>query len=146
MSAKPPAPAPGTPPWRAINPPEMAAPVGYSNAVESRGGRRLSLSGQIAMGADGKVRYPGDLVAQAGLAFRHVVALLQAGGARPEHVVRMRIYVMSADAYAAASKEIGRAYRECFGRWFPAMTLVQVARLFDPGALIEVEAEAVVPE
>jgi enamine deaminase RidA (YjgF/YER057c/UK114 family) len=58
----------------------------------------------------------------------------------------MRIYVTSADAYAAASKEIGKAYRERFGRWFPAMTLVQVARLFDPAAAIEVEAEAVVPD
>lgn len=133
-------------PWRRIDPPELAPPVGYSNAVESRGGRRLSIAGQTAMAADGSILHAGDLVAQAGKAFENVATVLRAAGARPEHLVRMRIYVTDVDAYRTRSKEIGRQYRAHFGRWFPAMTLVEVARLFDDGALIEVETEAVVPE
>jgi enamine deaminase RidA (YjgF/YER057c/UK114 family) len=133
-------------PWRRIDPPELARPVGYSHAVESRGGRRISLAGQVAMGKDGNVLFAGDLVAQAGRAFENLLAVLRAAGAKPEHLVRLRIYTNQVDAYAAKSREIGDHYRRCFGRWFPAMTLVGVARLFDPVALIEVEGEAVVPE
>jgi enamine deaminase RidA (YjgF/YER057c/UK114 family) len=140
-----PPPAPGQGPWTAVNPAGWAPPVGYSNAVVSHGTTRVSVAGQTAMGPDGRVLHPGDLVAQAGQAFENVLAVLTAAGARPEHLVRVRLYVMSADAYAAAAKAIGSAWRARFGRWFPAMTLVQVARLYDPAALVEVEAEAVVP-
>jgi enamine deaminase RidA (YjgF/YER057c/UK114 family) len=136
----------GKTPWRRIDPPELAEPVGYSNAVESRGGRRLSIAGQTAMGREGRVLHAGDLVAQAGLAFANVATVLRAAEAAPEHLVRMRIFVTDVEAYRARAKEIGAHYRAHFGRWFPAMTLVQVARLYDPGALIEVEAEAAVPE
>jgi enamine deaminase RidA (YjgF/YER057c/UK114 family) len=120
--------------------------VGYANAVVSRGGTRVSVAGQTAMGPDGKVRHVGDLVAQAALAFDNVLTVLAAAGARPEHMVRVRLYVRSADDYAARAGDIGKAGRVSFGRWFPAMTLVEVARLYDQGALIEVEAEAVIPD
>jgi enamine deaminase RidA (YjgF/YER057c/UK114 family) len=133
-------------PWRRIDPPSLAPPVGYANAVESRGGRRITIAGQVAMDATGAVRDPDDLVAQATRAFANLAAVLEAAGARPTHLVRMRIYVTDVDAYRARLQPIGAAYRAHFGRWFPAMTLVGVARLFDPGALIEVEAEAVVPD
>jgi enamine deaminase RidA (YjgF/YER057c/UK114 family) len=128
-----------------VNPAGWAPPVGYANAVLSRGGTLVSLAGQTAMGPDGRVRHPGDLAAQAGQAFENVLTVLAAAGARPEHLVRVRLYVRSADAYAAQAKAIGAAWRARFGRWFPAMTLVEVARLYDPAALIEVEADAVVP-
>jgi enamine deaminase RidA (YjgF/YER057c/UK114 family) len=133
-------------PWRRIDPPELAPPVGYSNAVESRGGRRVTIAGQVAMDRSGIVQDQGDLPAQAARAFANLASILQAAGAEPTHVVRMRIYVTDVDLYRAHLKAIGAAYRAHFGRWFPAMTLVGVARLFDPGALIEVEAEAVVPD
>lgn len=140
------APQAGQAPWRAVHPQGWAAPVGYANAIVSRGGTRVSLAGQVAFGPDGRLRHPGDLLAQAALAFQNVATVLAAAGARPEHLVRVRVYVVSADDYAARAKEIGRAWREHLGRWFPAMTLVQVARLYDAGALIEVEGEAVIPD
>lgn len=133
-------------PWRLINPPELTRPVGYSYAVESHGGRRLSIAGQVDMATDGRVAHPDDLVAQVRGAYRHIGAVLEAAGARPEHIVRMRVFVTDIAAYQAAGKEIGAIYREHFGRWFPAMTLVQVSRLYDEGAMIEVEAEAVIPD
>ena len=78
--------------------------------------------------------------------FENITSLLQAADAMPEHIVRMRIYVLDVDEYAANTKAIGALYREHFGRWFPAMALIGVARLFDPGALIEIEVEVVVPD
>ena len=134
-----------SPGWERVDPPEWAPPVGYANAVVSRGGRWVAIAGQTAMDRAGKVVHPGDLVAQADVAFGNVATVLRAAGGATEHLVRMRVYVVDADAYRSNAKEIGRRWRAHFGTWFPAMTLVQVARLYDPGALIEVEADAVVP-
>ncbi len=132
-------------PWTAVNPPEMPS-QGYSNAVVYRPGTHVAVAGQIDMGPDGKVAHPGDLLAQAQGAIRAVRRVLEAAGARPEHLVRVRIYVTDADAYARKARDIGRIWREHLGRWFPAMSLVQVARLYDSGAVIEVEADAVIPD
>ena len=133
-------------PWRPIHAPGMAEPIGYANAILSEGGRRLTLAGQIDMGPDGEVVNPGDLGAQAAGAFKNIARLLEEAGARPQHLVRMRIFVVDINDYKARAKDIGRAYREHFGRWFPAMTLVQIVKLYDDGALIEVESEAVIPD
>ena len=132
-------------PWRAINPPQLAKPIGYSYAVESKGTRRLTIAGQVAMDADGKVLHRDDILGQATLAFENLKAVLDEAGAEPKHLVRMRIFTTDIPAYQAQSREIGKAYRACFGKWFPAMTLVQVAGLFDDGAMIEVEGEAMLP-
>lgn len=132
-------------PWRSINPDGLARPIGYSYGVESQGTRRLTIAGQVSMDAEGHVVNRGDIVAQADLAFSNLKAVLDEAGAKPEHLVRMRIFVTDIPSYQARSKQIGAAYRNHFGRWFPAMTLVQVVRLFDDGAMIEVEGEAVLP-
>ena len=133
-------------PWRQVNPKELAEPVGYSNAIVSSAGRRVTLAGQVAMDMDGKVQHLGDLVAQVRDVFANIATILKESGARPEHLVRMRIFVIDVADYAKNSREIGMLYRQQFGKWFPAMTLVQVSRLFDEGALIEVESEAVIPD
>lgn len=127
----------------AINPPGFPH-VGYSNAITSDGQTTVWLAGQIDMGPDGKVRNPGDLVAQVDGTFANIVTVLKAAEAKPIHITRMRIFVLDADAYGKAGKEIGALYRKHFGKWFPAMTLVQVSRLFDPEALIEIEVDAVI--
>ena len=90
-----------------------------------------------------QIRNPGNLVAQVEGCFTNILAVLKEADAKVEDITRMRIFVMDADAYAAASKEIGAAYREHFGKWYPAMTLVQVARLYDKEALVEIEVDAV---
>lgn len=131
-------------PWRVIHPEGAAKAVGYSNGVLARDGR-LSVAGQVDMGPDGTVAHPGDLEAQAAGAFANVAAVVKAAGGRPEHVVRMRVFVADVEEYKAKAAAIGRAYREHFGRWYPAMTLVQISRFYDADALIEVEAEAVLP-
>ena len=132
-------------PWRKIHPDGWAPPVGYANAIESQGGRRVTVAGQTAMDASGRIVHLGDMAAQAALAFANVATVMACADARAEHLVRLRIFVTDVEAYQAAAKTIGGAYREHFGRWYPAMTLVQVSRLYDEGAMIEVEADAVVP-
>lgn len=144
-ASPPPPPVPPAGPWQVVNPPAWAPPVGYANAVVARPGRFVAVAGQVAMGPDGRVQHLGDLTAQAALAFENVRTVLAQAGGQPEHVVRVVIYVVSADDYAQRARDIGKAWRASFGRWFPAMTLVQVARLYDPGALIEVQADAVLP-
>jgi enamine deaminase RidA (YjgF/YER057c/UK114 family) len=98
------------------------------------------------MASDGVVRHAGDLVAQTAAAFGAVLSVLKAANAKPEHLVRLRIYVTDADLYRRHAKAIGERYRDAFGRWYPAMTLVEVSRLYDPAAMVEVEGEAVVPD
>ena len=133
-------------PWRVVNPSSLAKPVGYAHAVTSRNGTHVALAGQTAMDAQGAILHRGDLPAQCGVCFGHLLTVLREAGGRPEHIVRMRMFVLDAEDYAANARSIGKSYRERFGKWFPAMTLVQVARLYDPHALIEIEADAVIPD
>jgi enamine deaminase RidA (YjgF/YER057c/UK114 family) len=129
-----------------INPPELAAPVGYANGVATRGGRLLVLAGQTGMDKRGVIAAPGDLVAQFGQALGNLQAVVAAAGGQMTDIVKLTLYVTDAAAYRAQLKPIGAAYRAVFGRYFPAMTLVEVKGLFDPQALIEIEGLAVLPE
>ena len=130
---------------RLINPPDIAEPIGYANAVEATPGRRIFLAGQVDMAPDGSIAHPGDLLAQCKGTFGNLARVLAAAGGRPEHLVRMRIYTTDIESYKALGRDIGRAYREHFGRWYPAMTMVGVTRLYDEGALVEIESDAVIP-
>ena len=74
-----------------------------------------------------------------------VTDILAEGGAKPEHLVRLTWYVVDIEEYLASLKELGRVYREIFGAHYPAMALVQVVRLVEKAARVEIEATAVVP-
>ena len=104
----------------------------------------LAIAGQVDMAPSGQIRNPGNLVAQVAGCFGNILTILKEAGARPEDMTRMRIHVLDAAAYKAAAKEIGAAYREHFGKWYPAMTLLQVAGLYDDEALVEIEVDAVI--
>jgi enamine deaminase RidA (YjgF/YER057c/UK114 family) len=129
---------------RNVNPPSLVRPSGFSHATVVASGRSVYLGGQTGCDADG--RYPDGLVDQFDRAAGNVVAALEAAGGRPEHLVWMQIFTTDAAEYAAASKEIGEAYRRRFGNHYPAMALVEVSRLFDAEALVELVGIAVVPE
>ena len=98
------------------------------------------------IGQDAAGTFPDGFVAQARQALANTVSVLKVGGAGPEHIVRMTWYVTDMDAYLAAGKELGAAYRDTLGRAFPAMALVQVVRLVEPKALVEIETTAIVPD
>ena len=87
----------------------------------------------------------GGLVPQVRRAIANCLAVLAEAGGGPEHVTRMTWLVVDKADYAAKRAEIGGVYRELMGRSFPAMSLYEVG-LLEPGALVEIEVTAVVPE
>jgi enamine deaminase RidA (YjgF/YER057c/UK114 family) len=127
-----------------LQPEGWAAPSGYANGIAAEG-RMVFVAGQVGWNARGEFDST-DLVAQIAQALSNVVAVLQAGGAGPEHLVRLTWYVTDKAAYVDRRKDIGAVYRRIIGRHYPAMTLVVVAGLLEDGALVEIEATAVVPK
>lgn len=124
-------------------PPGWPRPRGYANGIAAEG--RLVFTAGV-VGWDAGENFVSDTVAgQFRQVIENTLAILREGGAGPEHIVRMTWYVTDRDAYVAALPEIGAHYRELIGRNFPAMAVVEVARLVEPAALVEIETTAVVP-
>lgn len=121
-----------------------ARPRGYANGVAAAG-RQIFVAGMIGWDADQQFRSD-DFAEQARQALANVVAVLRAGGAGPEHLVRMTWYVTDRDEYHAALPAVGQAFRELIGHYTIAMTAVQVSGLMERRARVEIEATAVIPE
>ena len=117
---------------------------GYSHAVVAEG-HQIFIAGQIGWDPATMKVVPGGLVAQSRQAFASIAAVLAAAGATPAHLVRLTWFITDRDAYLRERAAIGAAYREVLGRHFPAMSVVVVAGLLEPGAEVEIEATAVVP-
>ena len=117
---------------------------GYSHAVAAEG-RQLFIAGQIGWDPVSLKVVPGGIVAQSRQAFTNIAAVLASAGATPAHLVRLTWFITDRDAYLRERTAIGSAYREVLGRHFPAMSVVVVAGLLEPGAEVEIEATAVVP-
>ncbi|WP_411884575.1 RidA family protein [Polaromonas sp. YR568] len=127
-----------------LQPPDWAEPKGYANGILARGAL-LFVGGQIGWNAKQEFESD-DFLAQTKQALQNILAVLQAGGAGPEHMVRMTWYVVDRVEYGARLKELGGAYREVMGKNFPAMTCVEVAALVEDRAKVEIEVTAVVPD
>ncbi|MDP3799597.1 MAG: RidA family protein [Polaromonas sp.] len=127
-----------------IQPPDWAEPKGYANGILARGAL-LFVGGQIGWNAQQEFESD-DFVAQTRQTLQNIAAVLKAGGAGPEHMVRMTWYVVDRDEYVASLRALGGVYREIMGKNFPAMTCVQVAGLVEARARVEIEVTAVVPD
>jgi enamine deaminase RidA (YjgF/YER057c/UK114 family) len=126
-----------------LQPDGWPPPKGYANGVAATG-RMVFTGGLVGWDADG--RFPDGFVAQVRQTLTNTRTVLATAGAGPEHMVRMTWYVRDMDAYLASLKEVGAAYIETMGRNYPAMALVEVSRLVEPAALVEIETTAVLPE
>ena len=125
-------------------PPGWPRPKGYANGV-SVSGRQIYVAGMIGWDAQG-VFHTDDLAQQARQALQNIVEVLAAGGAKPEHIVRMTWYITDKKEYLAQQMEIGKAYRDLIGSFSVTMTAVQVAALIEDRAKVEIEVTAVVPD
>jgi len=127
---------------RTLQPEGWAQPLGYANGVAAEG-RQIYVGGQIGWNARSEFESD-DLVAQIRQALLNVIAVLEAGGAEPRHLVSMTWYFLDKREYLARLKEIGAVYREIVGRHYPAMAAVQVSALIEDRAKVEIQAIAVV--
>jgi enamine deaminase RidA (YjgF/YER057c/UK114 family) len=128
---------------RILQPEGWPSPRGYSNGISARG--RMVFTGGL-VGWDENEQFAEGLAAQIRQTLANTLAVLGAGGAGPEHIVRMTWYVCSVDDYLRHRKEIGAIWRELIGPIYPPMALVEVSRLVEGKALVEIETTAVVPE
>ena len=125
-------------------PPGWPRPKGYSNAMAARG--RIVMTAGVVGWNERQEFIEKTLAGQFAQTLRNIVAILECDGASPRNITRLTCYVTSIDEYLESAKDIGAAWREIMGKHYPAMALVEVVRLVEREAKVEIEATAVVPE
>ena len=126
-----------------ITPSHFPKPKGYANGVLAEG-RVLYIAGQIGWDKDARIVSP-DFATQFLQTLDNVIDVVRAAGGGTEHIVKLLAFVTDLDAYRAATTAIGEGWRGRMGKYYPAMSLVKVAGLLEPGALVEIEGVAVLP-
>ena len=127
-----------------VNPAGLPQPSGFTHAVVSDGGRIVWLAGQTALDAEGSVVAPADVVAQFEQVLRNLLTVLGAAGGQPEHLVSLTVYCIDIDDYRRHSQRIGQVWRQLVGTYYPAMAAIEVRRLWDAEALVELHGVAVI--
>jgi enamine deaminase RidA (YjgF/YER057c/UK114 family) len=127
---------------RILQPPGWPRPKGYANGIVAEG-RLVFTGGLVGWNKDGV--FPEGFVPQVRQTLLNIKAVLKEAGAEPKHLVRLTWYVTSIEQYLADPQGLGATYREVIGKYFPAMATVEVTRLVEPKALVEIEATAVIP-
>jgi enamine deaminase RidA (YjgF/YER057c/UK114 family) len=134
--------------FEVVNPESLGRPRGFSHGLLAPAdGRLLFVAGQVGVGpatGGASADAPG-FVDQFAAALDRVLAVVREAGGRPADVARMTVYVTDLAAYWAGLGPLGEAWRARFGAHYPAMALVEVSGLVDHGAMVEIEATAVVP-
>ena len=125
-----------------LQPSGWPMPKGYANGMAADG--RIVVTGGV-IGWDAEERLADGFVAQVHQTLSNISAILAEAGAQTEHLVRLTWYVVDMDEYLVNLKELGKIYRTIFGAHYPAMALLQVVRLVEKAARVEIEATAVIP-
>ena len=125
---------------RTIHPDGWAPAKGYANGMLTKDGT-LHIGGQIGWDAEQKF-VPGGFIPQMRQALQNIREIVEAAGGTVEDVTRLTWFVTDKQEYLARQAEVGAAYREVFGRHFPAMSMLIVAGLVEDEALVEIEATA----
>jgi enamine deaminase RidA (YjgF/YER057c/UK114 family) len=128
---------------RAVQPSSFPKPRGYTNGIVSLG-PTLHISGQIAWDKDANI-VSDDFATQFLQALDNVIAVTRAAGGATTHIVKLLVFVTDLDKYREATKAIGEGWRERMGKHYPAMSLVKVAGLLEPRAMVEIEGVATLP-
>ena len=126
-----------------VTPSHFPKPRGYANGIIAEG-RMLFISGQIAWDKDARIVSP-DFATQFLQALDNVIDVVREAGGATEHIVKLLAFVTDLDAYRASQRAIGEGWRARLGKYYPAMSLVKVAGLLEPGALVEIEGVALIP-
>jgi enamine deaminase RidA (YjgF/YER057c/UK114 family) len=132
--------------YQIINPEALGAPRGWNHGMLApRSGRLLFVAGQVAMDGEGRV-VGDDVAAQWEQTLSNVLEVVRSAGGGPTDIGRMTIFVTDKEAYLDALEPLGRVWRRLMGRHYPAMAVVEVKGLVEPGAVVEIEATAVIPD
>jgi enamine deaminase RidA (YjgF/YER057c/UK114 family) len=131
-------------PFELIDPKDLEAPVGYAHVAKLTGGTVVHVAGQAPFNARGQVVGKGDFVLQFTQVMRNLKIAIEAAGGRPNQYAALTIYVTDLEAYWNNKKPLGAAYQKVFGKHFPAITLVEVKRLYNPDCMLEISGIAVV--
>ncbi|MFG3101319.1 RidA family protein [Streptomyces sp. NPDC048182] len=127
-----------------LNPPDLSPPTGFTHAVVATGTRVVFLAGQTALDPGGTI--VGDtLPDQFARALANLLTALAAACGTPADLARVTVHTTDLAAYRAHAADLGRTWRELAGRDYPAMAVVEVARLWDERALVELDGFAVLP-
>jgi enamine deaminase RidA (YjgF/YER057c/UK114 family) len=126
-----------------ISGPGIEKPRGYEDAILCAGAQSLLfLGGHVAFDRNRRILHPGDLVGQMKVVLANMKATLGAAGLDPTHLVKLTIHVTDVAAYRASLADIGRIWREELGKVYPAMTLLGVTALMEPGCVVEIDGIA----
>jgi enamine deaminase RidA (YjgF/YER057c/UK114 family) len=130
---------------RYINPDSLNKNPAFTNVVVVEGNvKTVHIGGQDAINASGEIVGKGDIVAQTEQILANVRAALEAGGARPEHIIKWNIYIVEGQSLQKGFGAFQRAWPEVPNP--PAITGVFVSALAHPDFLVEMDAVAVVPQ
>ena len=131
---------------KVIHPSHFPKPRGYANGIitEAPGGRMLHIAGQIGWDKDARIVSP-DFAVQFLQALDNVIDIVREAGGATEHIVKLLAFVTDLEAYRGATVAIGEGWRGRLGKYYPAMSLVKVSGLLEPGALVEIEGVAILP-
>jgi enamine deaminase RidA (YjgF/YER057c/UK114 family) len=127
-----------------IHPSHFPKPRGYTNGILVAPGRMLYVAGQVAFDKDARIVSP-DFTTQFLAALDNLIDVVRAAGGGTEHIVKLVAFVTDLDKYRTAQQAIGDGWRARMGSYYPAMSLVKVAGLIEPGALVEIEGVAILP-
>lgn len=133
--------------YQVVHPAHFPKPRGYADGIVApltAESRILHIAGQIAWDRDARIVSP-DFATQFLQALDNVISVVREAGGATEHIVRLLVFVTDLDAYRAATGAIGEGWRARMGKFYPAMSLVKVGGLLEPGALVEIEGTAVLP-
>jgi enamine deaminase RidA (YjgF/YER057c/UK114 family) len=127
-----------------LNPAGLEKPVGYAHVAKITSGTLVYVAGQAPFDANGTVVGKGDFVAQFRQVMHNLKLAIEGAGGRPNQFAVLTMYVTDVQAYLANKKPLGVAYTEVFGKHFPAITLVEVTKLYNPDCMVEISGTAVI--